>query len=114
VTGIPGNRHRSPGRCPRCDSPLEPLPLSIRPLAQWEELALLLVGGVWIRAGFALTEGALLALGFWNWTAWLVALAVLVPVAYLLHRDAQESQWRFHCAECGIDFPRDMVKRRPT
>ena len=60
---------------------------------------------------FGITVAVLVAVGFKYPWAWGFAMLLLVGGGLHISKRRKTADRRFHCSDCGIDYPNDMVQR---
>jgi hypothetical protein len=60
---------------------------------------------------FGLAVAVLVALGFRYPVAWAIAMVLIVGGGLHISKRQKIANRRFHCSDCGIDYPNDMVQR---
>lgn len=86
---------------------VEPVEANLSTVAYLSYLASLQVADLFFGAAVAI----LVALGFKYPLAWGIAMLLIVVGGMRISNRRKLANRRFHCSDCGIDYPDDMVQR---
>ena len=98
--------------CPRCQGPVtlvaaessQPNKSRVQHLSCFASLQI-------VDLFFGAAVAALVALGFKYPLAWGIAMLLIVGAGVQISKRRKIANRRFHCPDCGIDHPNDMVQR---
>jgi hypothetical protein len=85
----------------------EPAQASLSTVEYLSYLASLQVADLFFGAAVAI----LVAVGFKYPAAWGIAILLIVVGGMHISKRRKLADRRFHCSDCGIDYPNDMVQR---